>query len=434
MINTAESAMGSSTATSSPERRRNPRFAFIAESQVFDPNSGISIKGRTADLSYGGFYVDTINPLPSATLVKVRLTNWDQSFEAQARVVYSAAGMGMGLAFVAVDREQLRTLEIWIHKLERQQLGEAGKEATQYSESKAEFNPWEEMQMKIIRIAAVLALAVCATISTRAQSVTPQQWGIVATSESNMNTVDGGPLQFITDWTATTTKTTTTAVPVLANTFTNSACSASGQPSAMAVTYNSTKPTITVTVDNKQTITFTSTSTTASQLKGTFTSSGGGCTQADSGNFTATLYSSLSGSFSGTIESYAETNTVNVTMSLSTASNFNVTGTVQATDKACLADLTINGAAAQAYGPSVATGDVINMFASDTNGNVVEFLLSGTDQNGNVLSPPWPSQIYVTYEVLAGACSGDAGTDAPFIHAQPFVSHPAIRVMGFHKK
>src|SRR5271155_1307581 len=136
MFNIAESAMGSSAATSSPERRRNPRFAFIAESQVSDPNSGISIMGRTADLSYGGFYVDTINPLPPATLVKVRLTNWDQSFEAQAKVVYSAPRMGMGLAFVAVDRQHLRTLESWIDKLERQQLGEAGEEATQRPESK----------------------------------------------------------------------------------------------------------------------------------------------------------------------------------------------------------------------------------------------------------------------------------------------------------
>lgn len=288
--------------------------------------------------------------------------------------------------------------------------------------------------MRLTGVACLFSIILFASLPTFAQAPSTGQWGIVATSETNQNTIDGGPLQFITDWTSTTTKGKTTIVPVLANSFTNSACSTSGQPTAFTATYSGSKTSIVVTVDNGQTITFTETSGSGSQIKGTFTSSGGGCTQADSGNFTATLYQALQGSFSGTIESYAQTNTINVTMTLSTDSNFNVTGNVQSTDKACMANLTIDGSAAQAYGPSFASGDSISMFASDNNGNVVGFVLSGTDQNGNTLSPPWPSQVYVTYDVLAGPCSGDAGTDAPFKHAQQIVKHPPVRMRGFHGK
>jgi hypothetical protein len=276
------------------------------------------------------------------------------------------------------------------------------------------------------RLALFLAI-LFTTIASFAQTPSTGQWDIVATSETNSNTVDGGPLQFSTDWT-TTNGNSPTIAPVLSYTFNNSACSASGQPVNFTVSYNksSKKTTIVATLDNNQTVTFTSTSGSASEFSGTFTSSGGGCTQADSGKFTATLYSALSGSFSGTIESYLNSNTINVTLSLSTSSSFNITGSIQSSDKACMADLTINGTAAQAYGPSFASGDTLSFVASDNSGDVVGFVASATDQNGNMLSPAWPSQVYVTYAVLAGPCAGDGGTDAPFQHVQTLTIPPHL--------
>jgi c-di-GMP-binding flagellar brake protein YcgR len=124
MSNTAENAIGSSAEARPLERRRNTRYAFIADVEVLEPKSGMALKGRSADLSRGGCYLDTINPFPPDTLVKLRLTKWDQSFEAQAKVVYSTVGMGMGLMFMAVDREQRWTVEEWINELSRQQRSE----------------------------------------------------------------------------------------------------------------------------------------------------------------------------------------------------------------------------------------------------------------------------------------------------------------------
>jgi hypothetical protein len=296
-------------------------------------------------------------------------------------------------------------------------------------------NGYKEMgtKMKINRIAIIAALALIGIVLSpqiaKAQAPETGPWDILATSETDKNTSDGTPLQIITDWKSTTSGSTTTIAPVVANSFTNSNCTASGQPSSLTVAYNSSTGVVTAvaTMDYGQTITFTSTKTTSnSTFSGTFTSTGGGCTNSDSGNFTATYYAPLSGSLSGTIESYMQTNTINVSVSLSTDSNFNVTGTLTSTNKTCMASLTIDGTAAQAYGPSIVTGDTEIIYASDTTGDVVGLIFSATDQNGVMLSPAWPKQAYVTYQVLAGPCAGDGGTDAPFHQVEKLVPHAPI--------
>jgi len=101
----------------SSERRRYTRYPFTGTLEAVEPESETKIQGRTTDLSEGGCYVDTLNPFPAQTCVKVRLTKEGRSFESQAKVVYSAVGMGMGLQFEAIDPEQLVTLRKWLHEL-----------------------------------------------------------------------------------------------------------------------------------------------------------------------------------------------------------------------------------------------------------------------------------------------------------------------------
>ncbi|HEY0701669.1 MAG TPA: hypothetical protein VGD60_02780 [Candidatus Acidoferrales bacterium] len=237
---------------------------------------------------------------------------------------------------------------------------------------------------------------------------------ILASLETSQNTVDSHPLQFTTDWTTTVVGLNTTYTPSLTNTYTNSNCSASGQPVAMTLTSGILGPTIVMTLDNSQTVQFSPLITTASSVTGTVTSTGGGCTNGDTGSFSAVKYSALSGTYTGSIESYALTNPVNVTITLATAATWHVTGTVQASNKTCLANLDIATAAANAIDPSFASGDIVEIIAWDSNGNIAGFVLSATDQNGNALTPAWPAQFFTTYTVLAGSCAGDGGTDAPF--------------------
>ena len=97
-----------------PERRRSPRLPLTVTAHVFEVHSNARILGRTTDLGLGGCYVDTISPFPDGTLVKLRLTRANKTFETHATVMYARAGMGMSLAFTEVQPDQLQILEGWL--------------------------------------------------------------------------------------------------------------------------------------------------------------------------------------------------------------------------------------------------------------------------------------------------------------------------------
>jgi hypothetical protein len=102
------------------ERRRRTRYQFTATTELLDMTSRTRVQARTSDLSSGGCYVDTTSPLPVGTIVKMRLSKDNRSFDVDAKVVYSLPGMGMGLAFTAAVPEQLEVLKRWIGELSGQ--------------------------------------------------------------------------------------------------------------------------------------------------------------------------------------------------------------------------------------------------------------------------------------------------------------------------
>jgi hypothetical protein len=134
---------------------------------------------------------------------------------------------------------------------------------------------------------------------------------------------------------------------------------------------------------------------------------------ADKGNFTATLFPTVTGSYAGSFESTGSAAPSNVTMSMSTDWNFNITGTITPGTGAsvCFSNMTINTPPAATYGPSFASGDVLEAVASDTKGNVVAFIASNTNANQIPLTG---GNLFVTYVGLAGACQGVSGVDVPF--------------------
>ena len=117
-----------STSTSSGERRQHPRYSFTGTLEVFEPKSQTRIQGRTADLSEGGCYVDTICPFPAQTRLRVRITRAQGSFESQATVVYAVSGMGMGLQFDVPDAQQRLNLRKWIRELSGEAVAETSTE------------------------------------------------------------------------------------------------------------------------------------------------------------------------------------------------------------------------------------------------------------------------------------------------------------------
>jgi len=96
------------------ERRRSPRFPFIASAEVHSPDNGSRLAARISDISATGCYVDTVNPLPSGTAVSVKIFNEAQSFEAAATVVYSHTHLGMGLHFGEIPLNSQSVLRNWL--------------------------------------------------------------------------------------------------------------------------------------------------------------------------------------------------------------------------------------------------------------------------------------------------------------------------------
>jgi hypothetical protein len=99
------------------ERRSFPRYHFTAAAEALDAQHRTRMNARTSDLSKGGCYVDTFSPFPLKTPVKLRLSCEKASFTAEAKVVYSKIGMGMGLQFTSVDPREMPVLEKWIGEL-----------------------------------------------------------------------------------------------------------------------------------------------------------------------------------------------------------------------------------------------------------------------------------------------------------------------------
>jgi hypothetical protein len=115
----ATNAKGVSNLVQMPaqERRASTRYLFTATADVVDLETNTRLSARTSDLARGGCFVDTITTFPIGTNVSLRLPNGNKKFDGRARVVYEAPGSGMGLAFTAIEPDQLWVLEKWLGAL-----------------------------------------------------------------------------------------------------------------------------------------------------------------------------------------------------------------------------------------------------------------------------------------------------------------------------
>jgi hypothetical protein len=86
----------------------------MADADVVELKSEIRVKARTSDLSLTGCYMDTINPLPAGTEVKLLLTHSGATVEAYGRVIHAQPNMGMGIAFSEITPENKSVLEKWL--------------------------------------------------------------------------------------------------------------------------------------------------------------------------------------------------------------------------------------------------------------------------------------------------------------------------------
>jgi hypothetical protein len=107
----------SSAAVASIERRKYSRYPFSASAEVVETLSGARIQGRISDLGRGGCYIGAMSSFGVNSEVKMRIVDQNRTFVAQAKVVFAAAGMGMGLMFTVIDPEQSPVLDGWLAEL-----------------------------------------------------------------------------------------------------------------------------------------------------------------------------------------------------------------------------------------------------------------------------------------------------------------------------
>lgn len=103
------------------ERREVPRYPFIARAEQTDLDSATRISARVSELSLRGCYLDTLNPFPKGTWIRVLIFHGDTTFTACATVVYPQRNLGMGVEFSAVEPKQLEVLRKWLAELSAKQ-------------------------------------------------------------------------------------------------------------------------------------------------------------------------------------------------------------------------------------------------------------------------------------------------------------------------
>jgi hypothetical protein len=100
--------------TRDAERRIAERHMFTAAAEVIEMHSGARFSTRTMDLGPGGCFVDTTVPFPIGSKVRIALQKGQTNFKTGGSVVYSQAGLGMGIAFDEQEPQQRIALDQWI--------------------------------------------------------------------------------------------------------------------------------------------------------------------------------------------------------------------------------------------------------------------------------------------------------------------------------
>jgi hypothetical protein len=103
------------------DRRGAPRFALSLVAEITELPSGTKLSARSSDLSRSGCYIDTLNPIPMGSPVRVRLVRGGDAFEALGKIMYVSGGLGMGIAFEEhLPSSQLAILDKWLADASKQ--------------------------------------------------------------------------------------------------------------------------------------------------------------------------------------------------------------------------------------------------------------------------------------------------------------------------
>ncbi len=102
------------------ERRGAHRYPKVLAAEVVEVSSGAKYQARTSDISQTGCYIDTLNPMPMGSALKLRITHGEEVFEALGTVVYVSRALGMGIFFSEMAALQRGKLDSWLNETGRE--------------------------------------------------------------------------------------------------------------------------------------------------------------------------------------------------------------------------------------------------------------------------------------------------------------------------
>jgi hypothetical protein len=95
-------------------KREVPRYALTSHVQVMDKGTGMREYGRLSEISRKGCFFDIDKTMPVGTPVVLEKAIESGKFATDGAIIYTKAGVGMGIAFRDSSAEQLEILDAWL--------------------------------------------------------------------------------------------------------------------------------------------------------------------------------------------------------------------------------------------------------------------------------------------------------------------------------
>ena len=96
------------------ERRRHPRYPFVAVAHIEELLSQRELVANTVNISLGGCFIDMHAPLPAGAPIRITISSNGATFKALGNVVVSLASAGMRLGFETLTPDQEAVLRNWV--------------------------------------------------------------------------------------------------------------------------------------------------------------------------------------------------------------------------------------------------------------------------------------------------------------------------------
>ena len=96
------------------ERRRTPRYIFIASAELYEEQTDVRVASRVSELSLYGCYLDMMNPFPTGTIVLLKIFAGDLTFQSKAKIIYATPNVGAGVVFIDVEPKYDYMLRRWL--------------------------------------------------------------------------------------------------------------------------------------------------------------------------------------------------------------------------------------------------------------------------------------------------------------------------------